>query len=99
MATFKLRCENNIVVTAPDEMVKKIEDGFGIVFHNEYDCIQTIVMLDREWEKDPTIRKNEEIDIIRAEIKRIESRAMNEVGQDICEYLLSFLSDLEKNEK
>ena len=56
-------------------------------------------MLDREWEKDPTIRKNEEIDIIRAEIKRIESRAMNEVGQDICEYLLSFLSDLEKNEK
>lgn len=99
MATFKLRCENNIVVTAPDEMVKKIEDGYGIVFHNEYDCIQTIVMLDREWEKDPTTCESEEIDIIRAEVKRIKSRAMNEVGQDICEYLLSFLSDLEKKEK
>lgn len=56
MATFKLRCEKNIVVTAPDEMVKEMEDGYGIVFHNEYDSIQTIVMLDREWEKGPTIR-------------------------------------------
>lgn len=81
-------------------MVKKIEDGYGIVFHNEYDSIQTIVMLDRAWEKGPTIRESEEIDIIRAEVKKIESRAMNEVGQDICEYLLSFLSSIEeKSEK
>ncbi len=36
---------------------------------------------------------------IKAEIERIASRAMNEEGQDICEYLLSFLSTLEKSEK
>lgn len=35
------------------------------------------------------------IEKIKAEIERISSRAMNEEGQDICEYLLSFLSTLE----
>lgn len=34
---------------------------------------------------------------IKAEIERISSRAMNEEGQDLCEYLLSFLSSIEKS--
>lgn len=38
------------------------------------------------------------IEKIKAEIERISSRAMNEEGQDICEYLLSFLSTLESEE-
>lgn len=37
---------------------------------------------------------------IKAEIERISSRAMNEEGQDLCEYLLSFISSIEeKSEK
>lgn len=37
------------------------------------------------------------IEKIRTEIQRISSRAMNEEGQDLCVYLLSSLSDLEKS--
>lgn len=36
---------------------------------------------------------------IKAEIERIASRAMNEEGQDLCEYFLSFLSTLEEQPK
>lgn len=38
------------------------------------------------------------IEKVRAEIKRISSRAINEDGQDICEYLLSLIDSLSNEE-
>ena len=37
-------------------------------------------------------------DLIRAEIERISSRMMNKCGQDICEYLLSFIDSLQQEQ-
>lgn len=39
------------------------------------------------------------IEKIRAEIERIMERAMNDVGRDVCQYILAFLDTLEAEEK
>ena len=49
---FRLKCEPRIKVTAPAELVKPDNDGFVITFWNENSCLQTIVMLDKYWEKE-----------------------------------------------
>ena len=51
MITFKLRVEPRITVTAPEELVKTVDGGYGILFWNENESLQTIVMLEREWIK------------------------------------------------
>ena len=38
-------------------------------------------------------------DQVKAEIERIMERAMNDVGRDVCQYILAFLDTLEAEEK
>ena len=51
---FRLKCEPRVVVTAAASLVHDLDegDGWGIVFVNEYNCLQTIVMLSSVWEKE-----------------------------------------------
>lgn len=55
MITFRLRVNPRITVTAPKELVKTVDGGYGILFWNENDSIQSIIMLEREWIKEDPI--------------------------------------------
>ena len=48
--TFRLKCEPRIKMTAPAELVTKLERGCGITFFNEFGFPQTIGMPDEAWE-------------------------------------------------
>ena len=50
--TFRLKCDPRISVTAPTVSVHQVEGGYGIIFWNENDCMQTIVMPDNIWIKE-----------------------------------------------
>lgn len=52
MITFRLRADRRISVTAPKEQVKTVDGGYGIVFINENNCLNSIVLLEREWVKE-----------------------------------------------
>ena len=48
--TFRLICEPRIIVQAPAELVHNVEDGWGIVFWNEYGSMQTIIFESKTWD-------------------------------------------------
>lgn len=50
--TFRLKCEPRIVVTVPAEIVHEEGDAWCLVFVNENQCLQTMVLLFREWTKE-----------------------------------------------
>jgi hypothetical protein len=50
--TFRLKCEPQIILTAPASLVHDEKDGWGITFFNEYDHPETIIMLSRVWTKE-----------------------------------------------
>ena len=52
MITFRLKCDPRITVTAPAVQVHEVDGGYGIVFCNENDAVNTIVMGSKEWAKE-----------------------------------------------
>lgn len=50
--TFRLKCDPRITVTAPAVQVHEVDGGYGIVFCNENDAVNTIVMGSKEWAKE-----------------------------------------------
>ena len=54
---FRLKCEPRVVVTAAASLVHDLDDGdgWGIVFVNENNCQQTMVMLSSVWEKEDEV--------------------------------------------
>lgn len=50
--TFRLKCDPRIVVMVPAEIVREEDDAWCLVFVNENQCLQTMVLLFREWTKE-----------------------------------------------
>jgi hypothetical protein len=50
--TFRLKCDPRITVTAPATSVHCIDGGYGIIFWNENDAMNTIIMPSMEWGKE-----------------------------------------------